>query len=91
MPAFEQLCEIVVPETDMTIGDALDLAHAGHEPAVELLAKSGISYSGGKLQLEIHNPALGHLLLSPLRREPGAVVDLAHGVLSIPLSVEVMR
>ena len=88
---LEQLCEIEIPghgADGLTVGDALDLAHADHQPAVELLAGWGIAYTGGHLRLEIFHPSLAQLLLSPLQRERGAVVDVARGVLSIPLEVQ---
>lgn len=82
-----QLIETPLPGSDMTVGDALDYLSAGHEPAAEVLAAAGITYTGGRLLLHTNNPALSRLLLSPLLRETDALFDLGAGVLSLALDV----
>ena len=85
--ALGHLFQLEIPSAGISVGNALTLANEGHAPAAILLARLGIHYDNQNIQLGLFNPALGHLLLSSLKRECGAVVDLESGILSIPVEV----
>lgn len=85
---LEQLTEMEMPgDPESNVGDYLDLAAAGSAEAKARLARCGIYYRGGRLHLAISNSVLMRLLISPLLREKGAKLDIATGVLSLPIEI----